>query len=389
MNSDVKSASGIDPASGEALRLSWKGSRITGVERIEYSESLPWIYRPFFDMELNGFIGVDYSGDFDTSDLEKVVRALGKQGTGYHLPTIVTSPQDRIIRNLQIIAASREESEIVGACVPGVHIEGPYISEIDGPRGAHDPRYIRNPSINEVKEWIEASSGLLKVITLAPERPGAIELIDFLAAQGIRTSIGHTAASRMCIREAVTHGVSLSTHLGNGSHASLPRLENYIWYQLGERRLGASLICDGYHLPDDVLYTLYKTKGRQKSIIVSDAAPMAGLKPGTYHWGNIEVELHEGGPIRLAGTRFLSGAATLLDSALMNFMRVTEAPLSEALELVTVNPARFVGIHWEPLTAGSEASFMTFRLGQNNRRFLVSQAVTGGHIILEENTAQP
>ena len=387
MNPDMRSATGIDPTSGEALRLVWEGARVKRVERTEYSASLPWISRPLFDLELNGFIGVDYSGSFHSSDVERIVRALGKRGTGYHLPTIVTSPRERIIRNLGIIADSRREFEVVEACVPGVHIEGPYISEIDGPRGAHDRRYIRDPSIDEVKEWIEASSGLLKVVTLAPERPGAIELIDFLVSQGIRVAIGHTAASRPCIREAVTRGASLSTHLGNGSHASLPRLENYIWYQLGERRLGASLICDGYHLPDDVLYTLYRTKGRRKSIIVSDAAPMAGLEPGTYHWGNIEVELHEGGPIRLTGTGFLSGAATLLDSALMNFMRVTEAPLSEALELVTVNPARFIGVDQEHFSPGSEASFITFRLEPNNRGFIVSRVVTAGHTVFEDNTA--
>lgn len=378
---------GIDPLSGTALRIEWEGEIIHSVSSETATESLPYLSRPFFDIQLNGLRGIDYTGDFDTADIERVIRALGRSGTGFHLPTIITSSREQILKNLAAFAHARRESPLVAACVPGVHVEGPFISEIDGPRGAHDAKYVRDPSVSEVDEWVEAGEGVLSLVTLAPERSGASDVIDRLVSHGVRVGIGHTAAARADIRAAATHGASISTHLGNGSHAQVPRLHNYVWAQLGDPRLLASVISDGHHLPDDVLYSFFQTKGADRTIIVSDAAPVAGLEPKEYRWGDLKVELPENGPLRLSGTEFLAGAATLLDAGLVNFMRVTGEPLATALRLVTVNPARFVGMPWDSLTVGSAASFVTFERKPAAHRLAISRLVVSGHELFAQDAA--
>lgn len=311
-----------------------------------------YIAKGFLDLQVNGFQGIDYSGaELEVGDVRRVVDALAAYGTTRHFPTIITSSQERIERNLAIIAQAVASDRALAYRVPGVHVEGPYISAEDGPRGAHDRRYVRSPSLNEIEGWMRASNGMLALVTLAPEVPGAAEAIGFLTANGVRVALGHHAGSSAEITAAADAGASLSTHLGNGSHAVLPRLDNYIWHQLGENRLWASIIADGFHLPDSVLRVFSRAKGAERLLLVSDVAPIAGRPAGRYRWGEIEIEVHEDGHVGLADTPYLAGAGHLLNHAIAVFARATGWSLSDSVRLATESPERYLGVREKPAGA--------------------------------------
>src|SRR5207244_4307325 len=179
--------------------------------------------------------------------------------------------------------------------LPARHREGPDLSPEDGPRGAHPRQHIRPPDWDEFRRLQDAAGGLIRLVTLAPEHDGALPFIEKLVAAGVVVSLGHTAASGACIRAAAKAGARLSTHLGNGAHAILPRHPNYIWEQLAADELWASIICDGHHLPPSVARCIVRVKTPARTILTSDAGSLAGLAPGHYHeWGQ-ELEVRPEG----------------------------------------------------------------------------------------------
>lgn len=295
-----------------------------------------WMAPGFVDIQVNGYGGVDYSGPtLSAEGVDSVIRALAAAGTTRHFPTIITNSQERICRNLSVLHEAAVTTPQRRAALAGFHVEGPYISSEDGPRGAHDPQFIRNPDWSEVSEWVAAAGGDLTMVTLAPERNGSIKLIERLSAEGIVPAIGHTAATDDEIRLAVDAGARISTHLGNGSHAVLPRLRNYLWAQLAEDRLMAGLITDGFHLPPDALRSIVRAKGSSRVILVSDAAPLAGMPPGRTRWGQIDVEVHQDGHVSLAGTPFLAGAGHLLDHNIAQAIANSDMTHQQAVESCT------------------------------------------------------
>ncbi|UCF98930.1 MAG: hypothetical protein JSV89_05155 [Spirochaetaceae bacterium] len=151
--------------------------------------------------------------------------------------------------------------------------------------------------------WQEAARGMIRLITLAPERPGAKEFIRRASTTGVKVALGHTAADGETIDTAVRAGASLSTHLGNGSHSLIPRLKNYIWQQLSIDELFASIITDGFHLPDSVVKAFWRAKSKERIILTSDVAVMGGKEPGVYRYGSIEVEIFSDGHLGLPGRR--------------------------------------------------------------------------------------
>lgn len=314
----------------------------------------PYICPGFIDLQVNGYAGIDYSGagwgavHAGAADaaadgtVEKVVRAIAASGTTRHLATIITGPRERITTNCAAIAAAVSRSPLVRTAIPGIHLEGPYISPVDGPRGAHDPKHVRNPDWSEFCAWQEAAEGLIRIVTVAPETEGALAFIEQASAAGVIVAIGHTGASPERIREAIGAGARLSTHLGNGSHAVLPRLRNYLWEQLGADELQASIIADGFHLPDAVMRSFARAKGLDRLVLVSDVAFLAGNAPGIRTWGDVAVEVHADGHLSLAGTEFLAGAGHLLDRDIARFMTATGASLGEVMALCIGNPARLL-----------------------------------------------
>jgi N-acetylglucosamine-6-phosphate deacetylase len=334
---------GISVLTGKSVEIEVQGTSIRSVTPFKTKEHLPYISPGFLDIQVNGYMGNDYSlEDFSIDQMSKIISHLNRSGTTQHVPTIITSPKERILRNLRVIVKAIQDSEDIAHAIPGIHLEGPFISPNDGPRGAHNAAYVRPPDLNEFKQWQEAAEGRIILVTIAPEWEGALEFIQEITSMGIIPAIGHTAASPDRIRAAVEAGARLSTHLGNASHPMIPRLKNYIWEQLAEDRLIAGIICDGFHLPKSVVQVFTRAKGLDRLILVSDAAYLGGLKPGLYKWNEVEVQVFDDGHLGLPGTEALAGAAHLLDWDIPRFMEFNGYSLQETIPLCTRNPARFL-----------------------------------------------
>ena len=343
---------GILTETGEPATVTVSGSRIEsvtpGLAPGAFGGSDVLMAPGLFDLQLNGYAGFDFnqgiweSADQATDTLSRLFDHIAQSGTALLLPTVVTNSFESMTSSLRAIDALLLAKPEYAAMAPGVHVEGPYISSEDGPRGAHPFQHIRDPDYGEFQRMQDAAGGRIRLFTLAPERHGALPFIEKLASQGITVAIGHTGASPEVIRDAVSAGAKMSTHLGNGAHSMLPRHPNYIWEQLACDELYASLITDGHHLPKAVVKSLVRAKGMNRIAIVSDAVSLGGLPPGLYSNGMHEVL--PGGKIVLAGTPYLAGAGHLMDVCVANAVRFSDLTISEAVSCSTQIPAEILGL---------------------------------------------
>lgn len=380
------SIAGRNVFTGRPISVEIEGARIRDIRDLAGGEGLPYIAPGFIDLQVNGYRGLDYSSpNLSLEEVERIVRYLAASGTAKHVPTIITSPRETIVRNLAILAKGRRESDLIGRAIPGYHIEGPFISPEDGPRGAHSPRHVRNPDYEEFLAWQEAAEGGVKIVTIAPELPGALELIERVVDSGVLAAIGHTAASPETVRDAIRAGARLSTHLGNGSHGMIPRLKNYVWEQLAADELSAGIISDGFHLPAAVVKSIARGKGLGRLFLVSDVAIHGGQKPGVYQWGDIACEVFEDGHLGLHGSPgFLAGAGHLLDRDLAFFVKATGVELAEAIGLCTGSPARLLGLDCRPFPAiGAVADITLFDFQRGDEALTIRSTVVAGQLLYE------
>jgi N-acetylglucosamine-6-phosphate deacetylase len=317
-------------AASKARRLTWPG---------------------FLDLQVNGFAGVDFNDPATTADdLQRAIGVLRSHGVTRFLPTLITSSAERFDQ------CAKRMLEAGADAVAGIHMEGPYISPEDGPRGAHLREFTAAASIDDFKRRQEAAQGRIRLVTLAPEVPGALPLIEYLRAQGIRVAIGHTAASAEVIRAAIKAGATLSTHLGNGAANMIPRHPNFIWEQLAADEMMASLIVDGHHLPPATVKTMIRAKGVRRTILVTDAIAAAGQPPGEYQLGGVKVRLDETGRVAVPGAPNLAGSALAMDRAVANTVRFAGVTIEDALAMASTNPAGYLGVktsgtlhlEWDP-----------------------------------------
>ena len=291
-----------------------------------------------FDLQVNGFAGIDFNGPDLTPD--RVCEALDRMratGVTRCLPTLITSSFDTFAAHARVLAG------VTDASIAGIHMEGPYIAPEDGPRGAHPRQHVTSASVDDFKRRQDAANGRILLVTLAPEVPAALELIEFLVAADVRVAVGHSAADPQRIREAIAAGATLSTHLGNGCASSLPRHPNLIWEQLASDSMMASVIVDGHHLPPATVTAMLRAKGIDRTILVTDAVAAAGCAPGRYTIGEVECELDEAGRVSLRGTPFLAGSALTLPRAIANTVRFTRLPLEAVTPMASTIPAAYLG----------------------------------------------
>lgn len=292
----------------------------------------------FCDLQVNGFAGVDFNNPHATcSDLRRALAAMQATGVTLALPTLITSSLENFAACARALLALDEPS------IAGLHMEGPYISAEDGPRGAHPRAHVRTASLEDFQRRQEAAGGLIRLVTLAPEVEGALRLIEQLAAQNILVAIGHTAATPAQIRDAIRAGARCSTHLGNGCALQLPRHPNFLWEQLAADELTAGFIVDGHHLPPATVKAMIRAKTPARSVLVTDAIAAAGCPPGRYKLAGSEVELSTTGRVAANGAGTLAGSALTLPVAIANTVRFTGLSLAEVLPLATTQPAALLG----------------------------------------------
>ncbi len=293
----------------------------------------------FVDLQVNGFAGVDFNTPGATpAQLAHAIAALRATGVTRFLPTLITSAFERFAACARALRACDDRT------IAGIHLEGPYISPVDGPRGAHPAAHVRAASTEDFARWQDAAGGRIVLVTLAPEVPGALGLIEHLVAHGVRVALGHTAATRAQIRDAIRAGATLATHLGNGCAQLQHRHDNVIWEQLAADELTASFIVDGHHLPPAVVKAMVRAKGVSRAVLVTDAMAAAAAPLGRYWLGELEVEVGGDGRVGQPGTANLAGSSLTMDAAVANTVKFTGLPLAEVLPMATTQPAQFLGI---------------------------------------------
>ena len=335
------------------VEITLAGDRVQSVREVTSTDGNAWIAPAFVDIQVNGFAGFDLNvATVTAADVSKMVRALWRVGTGFLCPTVVTASFENISASLRAIVEACQRDPLAAHAILGIHIEGPYISAEDGPRGAHPLEHVRDPDWDEFRRWQDIAEGMIRIVTLAPEKEGAIPFIEKLVMNGVVVAIGHTNASAEDIRAAVSAGAKLSTHLGNGAHAVIRRHPNYIWEQLAADELHASLIVDSHHLPPAVVKSMMRAKTLERCILISDATALAGMPTGTYQFAGQPVELTPDRCVRLAGTEYLAGSAIELARGIENSVRFVGITLKEAISLATLQPARLLGVEEEIFNIG-------------------------------------
>ncbi len=322
-----------------------------------------------FDIQVNGANGIDLQGDkVCPEDLRTLTDFLASRGVSHWLPTLVTGSEKNMAHGCRMMAEALRDRTMARA-VPGIHLEGPYISPKDGPRGAHAKRHVRKPSLREFDRLLKAADGKITYVTLAPEVEGAVPFIKGLVKRGVVVSLGHHHGSPEDIARAVDAGAQLCTHLGNGLSGQINRHANPLWPQLGDDGLYASLIADMEHLPAEVLKIFVRAKSPERTILTSDCVHMAGLKPGVYDLAGQSAELMKSGRICLLGTEFLAGSSLMLVQALVNAVRHTDLTLAQAFASATSIPGKLFGLrHRFALpTLGKKADVLVLDIKKSRR----------------------
>jgi N-acetylglucosamine-6-phosphate deacetylase len=298
----------------------------------------------FVDLQVNGAAGVDFtSADLTESDVQQVASLLFHRGVVSFCPTVTTTSLEHYQQCLPVL--SHWQGSEATAQNLGVHIEGPFINPEDGPRGIHDRGYVRNASIEVFEQLRGLCADRVAILTLAPEVPGAIELIEHVTRTSKTiVSIGHTNADTDFIRRAIDAGARSATHLGNGIHSTIDRFTNPLWPMLADDRLTAMCVTDGFHQPEEMLRVILKAKAPSQFIVTSDMMPLAGLPPGDYQVGDRPVVLEPDGWLHCKDSDQLAGSGRDMLQC-MNVLAGLGALTERELESVGfLNPLALLGI---------------------------------------------
>jgi len=311
----------------------------------------------FIDLQVNGYLGIDFSSpDLTEETFAHACECLFKAGTAAFLPTVITSPLEVYERNMPILASVMARDEFRDR-LPGIHLEGPFISPEPGAVGAHHPEWVREPDVATFEQINTWAKHTIRLLTLAAERDGAQELARYAAGQGIVVSSGHSLATATDLDCLAQVGATALTHLGNGLPHLLHKFNNPLWAGLADERYTAMMIGDGHHIPDGVLKAMIHSKGISRTIIVSDAAPVAGLPPGRYTTLGNEVVLEESGLLHNPQKGFLVGSSATMLVCMNHLASLKIFSLDEILNLGFNNPLHLIGIPTSSIPTGKALQY--------------------------------
>jgi N-acetylglucosamine-6-phosphate deacetylase len=299
----------------------------------------------FFDLQVNGFAGVDFQqSDPGQAALARAVDGLLAHHTDRILFTLITDRIDSLCAKLANVERWRAAAPKLARVIAGYHIEGPYLSPKPGYHGAHDPALMKAPAIAEFERLQDAANGNIRLITLAPEQPGAPEFIRHITQRGVVASIGHSAADDRQIDEAVAAGLTMCTHLGNGIPMHLHRHDNVLQRLLARDELTAVFIPDGLHIPPAVLRNFVRAKPRGKVLFTTDCMAAAGAGPGRFSIGRLEVDVGADGVVREPGKPNFAGSSLTMDAGAVNLRRFLGWDEAEIRAACSVRVAQSLGL---------------------------------------------
>jgi N-acetylglucosamine-6-phosphate deacetylase len=340
------SAEPPDPLAGRGFRspasiLSQFGAQAVVIEGKEKILHFPGatLGPAFFDVHIHGAKGHDVM-EATVEALDTMGSFLASRGTGSYLATTVTAPLDATLRSLSGLAKLLARPAVAGQARPlGIHLEGPFLSH--SKRGVQPAEHLLAPDIAAFDRFFEAAEGHIRLMTLAPELPGAVELAVHATARGVRVSLGHSNATAAETRAAIAAGAVSATHTFNAMRPLDHRESGILGTVLTCDTLFAEMICDGIHTAREMAKLWWRAKGPERAILVTDAMSAAGMPDGEYQLGGFAVQVANG---RAMVGDVLAGSVLTLDRALANFVEFTGAPLEQALRLATVNPAAMTGL---------------------------------------------
>lgn len=334
----------------------WSDLKDTSVDRLmDFSGC--YIAPGFIDIHVHGGGGSD-TMDASVEALLNIARTHAKGGTTGLYPTTLTAPFENILESLITVrkVMNLELSEENGAKILGAHVEGPYLNESQA--GAQNPKYLRKPSLDEAKTLLK--TGVVKRISMAPELPGALDVAKFFSQHGVLVSIAHSDATYQQVLVAIENGFSHVTHIFSGM-SSLRRINSYRIAGVLEATLilddlTTEMIVDAHHLPPSLMKLVIKTKKSDRVCGVTDAISAAGLGPGNYTLGGLNVVVErnviddfeispEGCVAKLSNRQAFAGSVALMIDIVKNLVLYADLPITEAVKMVTIVPARIMGIH--------------------------------------------
>lgn len=375
---EILTVRGIPVGSGEPITCAVQDGSILRVEKdskvkeVDFGDAETIIAPLLLDAQVNGGFGITIQDEYlNEEKLLTLSQKLFQLGIVRWIPTIVSTSIEKTIFLCQRIANSLRNKKLSFA-IPGIHLEGPWISPEDGPRGAHPKEHIREPSKKEWEKYYQSAKGKILYVTLAPEQKNAIPFIRYLVSQGIKVSLGHHNADVATMQKAVEAGATLCTHLGNGIHNYIHRHNNPIWFSLAENRLSVSVIADGHHLPPPILKVISSCKHWNNILLVSDATQFMGMKPGVYEEFGSQVELKKDGKLCLKGTPYLAGSASSLLDCIPIWQEHTAYSWDKCFKCASSVPAKLLGLKMPTfrLYPGAKANFMCLKLDHKKRKFL-------------------
>ncbi len=295
-------------------------------------------------MQINGYAGVDFQqDDLSAEDLLRAVRALRRDGCAYLFLTLITDEWPRLLSRLKHLRELRNNSPELRGAILGWHVEGPFLSGRPGFHGAHDPQWMRDPTAQDLRELRDATGTEPVLLTIAPERSGAIEAIRLATSLGMRVSLGHTDASAETLRAAVAAGATGFTHLANGCPRELDRYDNILFRVCDTEGLIISFIPDGIHVPPSAFRVLHRAvKGA--IYYTTDAMAAAGAGPGRYRIGPVEVEVGDDEIVRQPGKTNFAGSALRPIDGVFRAAQMLDAPWQDCWRRLSEVPAQFVGL---------------------------------------------
>ena len=346
----------------------WREGRLTEV--LAATTTPPkdlWVAPGLFDLQVNGFAGVDFQQDgLQEEELLTAARGLHRHGCNRFLLTLITDSWPRLTSRLRHLRKLRAGCPELESAIAGWHVEGPFLSDEPGFHGAHDRELMLDPRPEHVRELRELTGQDPLLLTVAPERKGAIEAISLAHSLGIRISLGHTNASAARLQEAVSAGATGFTHLGNGCSALLERHDNILWRVLETPGLIVSLIPDRTHVSPALFRIIHRQLGGNSICYVTDSMAAGGSGPGRYRLGTLDLEVGEDRVVRQPGSPYLAGSALNPAEGVQFAAQMLNCPWQDCWRRLSDQPARFMGLP-SGLAPGDSLDACLIRVGPGGK----------------------
>lgn len=292
-----------------------------------------------FDLQVNGFAGVDFNDAALTPDaFQRALAAMAATGIVQCLPTIITATETQLQARFAALDAAVAQAPFGAAMVPGYHLEGPFLNPAPGFRGCHPAEAMIAPDIALVDRLQAKLKKPILLVTIAPEMPGAERFIGAARERGIAVALGHSDGRLEDVKRAVAAGATLATHLGNGVAHQQHKFDNPIFAQLAHDDVLGCFIADGIHVAPHALGVMLRAKTLARSILVTDAVAGAAAAPGLYPFAGMQVERGADGAVREPGAPHLAGSALTLDDAVRNVVRWGFCSFADAVAMASAHP---------------------------------------------------